>query len=111
MKMKIARNKGFRNFKFGNPDKGYNRKGFSWKESIKRYKKTGVFKTVSGGSGHEAGYRWGNAKNIDPQSMVRRYSKNSPSFDEGVRLSKDSRRLKRAVEIEKKLAKLTVDML
>lgn len=36
------------------------------------------------GSGHAAGREWGDRKQIDPKSPVRRYSKNSPSFDEGV---------------------------
>lgn len=37
------------------------------------------------GSGHAAGESWGDRKEIDPSSKVRKYSKNSPSFDEGVR--------------------------
>lgn len=44
------------------------------------------------GSGHRAGERWGDAKDIDPTSRVRKYSKNSPSFDEGVLLSKAKRK-------------------
>jgi len=36
------------------------------------------------GSGHRAGQKWGEAKGIDPTSRVIKYSKNSPSFDEGV---------------------------
>jgi len=36
------------------------------------------------GSGHAAGRAWGEAKGIDPSSRVKKYSKNSPSFDEGV---------------------------
>lgn len=36
------------------------------------------------GLGHDAGEKWGEAKGIDPMSRVRKYSKNSPSFDEGV---------------------------
>ena len=36
------------------------------------------------GSGHAAGREWGERKGIDPSSQVKRYSKNSPSFDEGV---------------------------
>ena len=41
----------------------------------------------SGGSGHRAGEGWGEAKNIDPNSPTRVYSKRgrSPSFDQGVR--------------------------
>lgn len=39
------------------------------------------------GSGHQAGETWGEAKQIDPSSPVRVYSKRgrSPSFDQGVR--------------------------
>lgn len=39
------------------------------------------------GSGHRAGEGWGEAKQIDPESKVRVYSKRgrSPSFDQGVR--------------------------
>lgn len=36
------------------------------------------------GSGHAAGREWGEKKDIDPSSRVKKYSKNSPSFDEGV---------------------------
>jgi len=55
--------------------------------------------------------QWGNAKDIDPDSQTRRYSKNSPSFDEGVKLSKISRRKKKADEVEKKLAKMAIKMM
>lgn len=58
-----------------------------FRAGVKYYKKHGVFRTRSknkGGSGHDAGYKWGEAKGIDPTSRVRKYSKNSPSFDEGV---------------------------
>lgn len=44
------------------------------------------------GSGHTAGEEWGDAKDIDPNSRVTKYSKNSPSFSEGVQLSKAKRR-------------------
>lgn len=37
------------------------------------------------GSGHQAGESWGEAKQIDPNSSTRVYSKRSPSFDQGVR--------------------------
>lgn len=70
---------------------GYNRKGYSWSKAIKQYKKTGRFKYVKSGEGHRAGQDWGDAKNIDPESKQRKYSKNSPSFDEGVYLSKKKR--------------------
>lgn len=66
----------------------YNRKA-----SLRHYKRTGKFRTVSGGSGHRAGEAWGNAKGIDPDSRTTRYSKNSPSFDEGVYLSKKKRKM------------------
>jgi len=52
--------------------------------SIRRFKRDGAFANRWDGSGHRAGERWGEEKNIDPKSQVRRYSKNSPSFDEGV---------------------------
>ncbi len=57
-----------------------------------RYRKIGK-QTYRGkgrlkGSGHEAGEKWGEAKDIDPESTVTKYSKNSPSFDAGVRIHK-----------------------
>lgn len=70
--------------------KGYKAKrlngtpAYSWKKSLKIYKRTGYFRTKINGSGHTAGYNWGSAKKIDPKSQIRRYGKNSPSFDEGV---------------------------
>ena len=80
---------------------GYSRKGYNFKKSIARKIKTGHFGTVSGGSGHRAGERWGDEKEIDPNSTQRRYSKNSPSFDEGVWLSKQKRRTaKRMTEFD-----------
>lgn len=72
---------------------GYNRKGYSFHQSIAKYKKTGKFRYVKSGEGHRAGENWGDAKGIDPTSTQRRYSKNSPSFDEGVYLSKQKRLL------------------
>lgn len=65
-------------------EKGYRRRGYNWHKSIAGYKKTGTFKNVSKGEGHAAGYKWAASKGIDPNSKERRYSKNSPSFDEGV---------------------------
>lgn len=67
--------------------------------SIRRMKKTGNFtyrgtkigNKVIYGLGHKAGENWGDAKDIDPKSQVRKYSKNSPSFDEGVYKSKQKR--------------------
>lgn len=78
---------------------GYQRKGYSWGKSIKRFKKTGVFKNVAQGQGHAAGEEWGTRKNIDPDSQQRRYSKNSPSFDEGVYKSKQERKKKMAMKM------------
>lgn len=52
------------------------------------HKKGRVYRgSGSKGSGHEAGEKWGEAKQIDPQSRERIYSKKgkSPSFDQGVR--------------------------
>jgi hypothetical protein len=66
---------------------------YNWKESVRRFKKKGYFKTVSGGSGHAAGERLGNAKQIDLGSRQQKYSKNSPSFDEGVFISKQKRKM------------------
>ena len=57
---------------------------YNFKAAIRRYKKTGKMVTVAGGSGHAAGEKWAGEKNIDPESRVTRYGKNSPSFDEGV---------------------------
>lgn len=71
---------------------GYQRKGYSWSKSVKQFKKTGSFKHVQQGQGHAAGEEWGNKKGIDPDSRQRRYSKNSPSFDEGVYKSKQNRK-------------------
>lgn len=66
----------------------YNRKA-----SLRHFRRTGRFRTVASGSGHRAGEAWGDAKDIDPNSPVRKYSKNSPSFDEGVWLSKQKRKI------------------
>lgn len=59
---------------------------------VRRFKKTGKFTyrgTKVGGKvvyglGHKAGENWGANKSIDPDSKITKYSKNSPSFDEGV---------------------------
>lgn len=64
---------------------------YSWKRAVGRFRRRGKFNTVNGGSGHKAGEAWGDAKDIDPNSPIRRYSKNSPSFDEGVYMSKKKR--------------------
>lgn len=75
---------------------------YNFKASIKRYKKTGKFtyrgtkvgKKMIYGLGHAAGEKWGAVKQIDPSSQVRKYSKNSPSFDEGVYKYKQSAKSK-----------------
>lgn len=59
---------------------------------MRRFKRTGGFATVHDGSGHRAGEHWGDAKDINPYSPVKKYSKNSPSFDEGVWVSKQKRK-------------------
>lgn len=71
---------------------------YSRKASLNRYKKTGKFtyrgKGVLKGSGHRAGEAWGAQKEIDPDSITTKYSKNSPSFDEGVYKYKESAKAK-----------------
>ena len=75
---------------------------YSRKTSINRFKKTGNFTyrgTKIGGKviyglGHKAGENWAESKQIDPKSQVRKYSKNSPSFDEGVYKYKESAKSK-----------------
>lgn len=70
----------------------------SHKRSLRQFKITGKFiyrgKGTAKGSGHKAGEDWGDRKDIDPESKTRKYSKNSPSFDEGVYLSKSKRKAK-----------------
>lgn len=61
-------------------------------KALKRYRKIGK-QTYRGkgrlkGSGHTAGEEWGDKKDIDPESPIKKYSKNSPSFDAGVRIHK-----------------------
>jgi hypothetical protein len=81
-------------------DKGYNRvfktkfglRKYKRKSSFRQYERTGKFRNVGTGSGHKAGEEWGDRKNIDSHSRQTRYSKNSPSFDEGVFLSKARRK-------------------
>ena len=81
------------------PNKGYNRvfktkfgdRQYNRKSSLQRFRRTGKFRFVGDGSGHAAGEKWGDAKDIDPESRTTKYSKNSPSFDEGVFLSKQKR--------------------
>lgn len=64
--------------------KSSGKKKYNFHKAIRSYKRTGFFKTKINGSGHDAGAKWAEAKQIDPHSQVRRYGKNSPSFDEGV---------------------------
>lgn len=69
---------------------------YSRSTSINRYKKTAKF-TYRGvgkmrGSGHKAGEEWGEKKEINPNSQTTKYSKNSPSFDEGVYKYKESKK-------------------
>ncbi len=78
-------------------DPGTHRK-YSRRASLRRFKRTGNFRTVNGGSGHAAGERWGDAKGIDPDSRTTKYSKNSPSFDEGVYLSKQKRKMAKKMQ-------------
>ena len=81
-------------------NKGYNRiwktkfgpRKYKRKSSFRHYERTGKFKNVGTGSGHRAGEEWGDRKGISPTSKTTRYSKNSPSFDEGVFLSKARRK-------------------
>lgn len=81
---------------------------YSRKTSLNRFKKTGKFnyvgtkvgnKTVYG-LGHKAGENWGATKEIDPNSQVKKYSKNSPSFDEGVYKYKQSAKAKALKELK-----------
>ena len=75
---------------------------YNRKTSLNRFKKTGQFTyrgTKVGGKivyglGHAAGENWAAQKGIDPNSAVRKYSKNSPSFDEGVWKYKQSAKSK-----------------
>ena len=69
--------------------KGY-KAGYNRSKSIKYFKKTGSFRNRKDGSGHKAGEDWAERKGIEPTSRVQRYSKNSPSFDEGVYKYKQS---------------------
>ena len=86
---------------YGARDSGTHRK-YNYKASIKRYNKTKKFTyrgTKVGGKviyglGHKAGENWGAAKGIDPDSVATKYSKNSPSFDEGVYKYKEAAKAK-----------------
>lgn len=67
---------------------------FSRKATTKGFTYRGTKKggRVVYGLGHRAGEEWGDKKDINPDSLTRKYSKNSPSFDEGVKLSKAKRK-------------------
>ena len=75
---------------------------YSRKTSLGRFKRTGNFtyrgtkigNKVVYGLGHKAGENWGEEKKIDPESIATKYSKNSPSFDEGVHKYKESAKQK-----------------
>lgn len=64
--------------------KGYQNKNYNRSESIAEFKKTGFFKTKDTGAGHDMGYNWAKQNSIDYKDRKRKYSRNSPSFDEGV---------------------------
>lgn len=78
---------------------------YNFKSSVKRYHKTGKLfykgKGALAGSGHRAGEKWGEDKKIDPTSTIRKYSKNSPSFDEGVYLYKQTAKAKALTNAKK----------
>lgn len=71
---------------------------YNFKTSVARRKRTGKFnyvgKGILRGSGHRAGEKWGTDKQIDPESRVTKYGKNSPSFSEGVYNYKQSAKAK-----------------
>ena len=64
------------------------------------YRGTKVRGKVIYGLGHKAGRNWGEDKKIDPESMVTKYSKNSPSFDEGVHQFKESAKAKALTKLK-----------
>lgn len=73
--------------------KGYNRSGYSWANSLRTYANTRQMPYVEDGAGHRAGENWADQNKVDPYATQRKYSPyNSPSFDEGVWLSKQKRR-------------------
>jgi hypothetical protein len=89
-----AKTKALKGYKAGRIKNGVFVKSYNRKKSIARFKKTGSFKNKIDGSGHAAGEQWATKKEIDPNSQVRRYGKNSPSFDEGVYKYKQSAKQK-----------------
>lgn len=89
-----SRTKALKGYKAGRMKEGVFVKSYNRKKSIANFKKTGKFKNKIDGSGHAAGEQWAEKKAIDPNSQVRRYGKNSPSFDEGVYRYKQSAKTK-----------------
>lgn len=89
-----SKSKALKGYKAGRMVDGVFKKSYNRAKSIARFKKTGAFKNKIDGSGHLAGEKWAQKKEIDPTSQVRRYSKNSPSFDEGVYKYKQQARQK-----------------
>jgi hypothetical protein len=79
-----SKTKVLKGYKAGKTIGGVFKKSYNRAKSIAHFKKTGKFKNKIDGSGHLAGEKWAEKKQIDPHSRTRRYSKNSPSFDEGV---------------------------
>ena len=75
---------------------------YSRTTALNRAKKTGKYTyrgtKVGGriiyGLGHKAGEEWGASRKVDPNSEQTKYSKNSPSFDEGVHKYKESAKSK-----------------
>lgn len=82
--MSTSKSKALKGYKAGRTRDGAFVKSYDRAKSIASFKKTGSFRNKIDGSGHAAGEQWAAKKEIDPNSQARRYSKNSPSFDEGV---------------------------
>jgi hypothetical protein len=61
--------------------------------SLARFHRTGSWAHSGTGEGHKAGFNWAMAVRIEPKDRHIKYSKNSPSFDEGVYEYKHSHRL------------------
>lgn len=93
--MKTSKSKALKGYQTRDP---ISHRKYDFGTSINRYKKTGKIvyrgKGALRGSGHRAGENWGEAKKIDPESTETKYSKNSPSFDEGVYLYKQQAKAK-----------------
>lgn len=56
--------------------------------AVKRFDKTGGFAYKDTGLGHKLGFEWARKNKVDPHDEETKYSKNSPSFDEGVHMYK-----------------------